>query len=130
MSDDQQSDDPNYRKRSEEVEQVAARIGSALGRFARRVAANAKPEAERRAKQARAAAEAARPHLERAATQARDYVQTHDEEIKRAAQAGARIAASRVVPPSLRPIVDAAERGLHGDVPPAAPKPDEPPRKG
>ena len=112
------------------AEEVAMRIGTALGRLARRVAASAGPEVERRAKQARTAAEAARPHIEHAAAQTRDYVQAHDEEIKRVAQAGARIAVSRVVPPSLRPIVDAAEQKLHGDEPPAGPKPDEPLRRG
>ncbi|MFA7249018.1 MAG: L-2-amino-thiazoline-4-carboxylic acid hydrolase [Dehalococcoidia bacterium] len=114
---------------TERFEQQAARVGGALGRIARNLADRAKPEAERRARQARAAAEAARPHVERAAQQARDYVQTHDEQIKHAAEAGARMAADRVIPPALRPIVNAAEQELrrHEDAPPAnAPRGQEP----
>lgn len=87
-----------------------------LGRFARRALAvgeqaarDARPEAERLAKQARAAAEAARPHIERAGQDAVRYVREHDTEIKEAAKAGARITARRAVPVPFRPVVDALD---------------------
>ena len=105
------------------------RSGGILGRFAKNIAARAKPEVELRAKQARAAAEAARPHVERAAQQAKDYVQTHDEEIMRAAETGARFAANRVIPPTIRPLVDAAEQELRRPAtPPQDNAPDTPHR--
>ena len=106
------------------LEEKAARVGGALGRIARNLAARAKPEVERRAKQARAAAEAARPHVERAAQQARDYAKAHDEQIMRAAETGARLAADRVIPPALRPIVNAAEQELRRREEPPAPRED------
>lgn len=102
----------------ERFEQQAVRVGGILGRMAKNIAARAKPEVERRVEQARAAAEAAAPHVERAAQQAKDYVQAHDEQIKRVAETGARIAADRLVPPVLRPIVNAAEQELRRPVPP------------
>lgn len=110
------------------LEERAARMGGALGRVARRLAERAKPEAERRAQQMRAAAEAARPHVERATQQARDFVEAHDDEIRRAAEAGARIAAERAVPPVLRPIVNAAEQELRrtDGAPPEPHEPREP----
>ena len=119
---------------AERLEERAAQIGGVLGRFARNLAARAKPEVERRAAQARAAAEAARPHMERAAQQAREYVETHDEQIRHVAESGARMAANRIVPPSLRPIVNAAEQELRRhDEPPAneddTPKSAPPPPK-
>jgi hypothetical protein len=106
-------------------------VGGILGRFARRAravggqaAAEARPEAERLARQARAAAEAARPHVERAGRDAARYVREHDQEIKDAATAGARIAAMRAVPVPFRPVVDAL--GASQPRPPlrAAPPPD------
>jgi len=108
----------------ERFEQKAVRVGGILGRMAKKIAERAKPEVERRVEQARAAAESAAPHIERAAQQAKDYVQTHDEQIKRVAETGARIAADRIVPPMLRPIVNAAEQELRR---PAPPREDEAP---
>lgn len=102
---------------AERLGEQAARVGGILGRMAKGLAARAKPEVELRARQARAAAEAARPHVERAAQQAKEYVQTHDEQIIRVAETGARFAADRVIPPAIRPIVDAAERELRRPAP-------------
>jgi hypothetical protein len=102
---------------AERLGEQAARVGGILGRMAKSLAARAKPEVELRARQARAAAEAARPHVERAAQQAKEYVQTHDEQIIRAAETGARFAADRVIPPAIRPLVDAAERELRRPAP-------------
>ncbi|MGE3857366.1 MAG: L-2-amino-thiazoline-4-carboxylic acid hydrolase [Dehalococcoidia bacterium] len=113
---------PHVPDEAERLEQKAARVGGILGRMARNIAARAKPEVELRAQQARAAAEAARPHVERAAQQAKDYVQTHDEELKRVAETGARFAANRVIPPAIRPLVDAAEQELRRPAP-LAPEP-------
>ncbi|MEX2446488.1 MAG: hypothetical protein WD734_04040 [Dehalococcoidia bacterium] len=109
--------------RADEIEAKAARLGGMVGRFARRFAADARPEAERAgrlaAERARlaaqhglAAAQAARPHVERAAGQARGYVHDHDDEIRRAARVAASLAATRAVPLPLRPIVDAASQEL------------------
>ncbi len=112
-----------------EWEETAARVGGALGRFARRARAaseqaiqDARPEAERLARQARAAAEAARPHVERAgrtvATEATRFAREHQDEIKRAARVGAELTARRVVPLPLRPLVDALEaEHLHRPAP-------------
>jgi len=111
---------------TERLEQKAVRVGGMLGRMARNLAARAKPEMELRAQQARAAAEAARPHVERAAQQAKEYVQTHDEEIKRAAESGVRFAANRVIPPAIRPLVDAAEQELRRPAPEPPPDLDAP----
>ena len=105
----------------ERLEERAAQIGGALGRMARKFAARAKPEVELRAKQARAAAEAARPHVERAAQQARDYVTEHQDQITHVAETGARIAADRIVPPMLRPLVDAAQQEIQRRDPPRPP---------
>ena len=91
------------------------RVGGMLGRLARRVVDSARPEAERAAAKARAAAQAARPHIERAAAQAADFAKAHDEEIRRVAEAGAHIAADRMVPPLLRPVVNAAREELRRD---------------
>ena len=118
---------------AERFEEKAARVGGILGRMAKNLAARAKPEVERHAKQARAAADAARPHVERAAQSARDYVETHDQQIMRAAETGARMAADRIVPPVLRPIVNAAEQELRrrdeplADAPPRADDAPKPP---
>jgi hypothetical protein len=101
--------------RQAEIEAKAARIGGILGRLARRVAANARPEAERAAQRARAAAEAARPHVEDAGRRAVEFARAHDQELLRAAELSARVAADRIVPPAVRPIVDAAELGLRRD---------------
>ena len=109
------------------IEQRAAQIGGTLGRLARNLAARAKPEFDRRAQQARSAAEAARPHVERAAQQTRDFVVAHDEEIKRVAETGARMAADRVVPPVLRPMVNAAQQELQRAIETPAAKPDDAP---
>ena len=107
---------------AERLEEQAARVGGFLGRMAKSIAARAKPEVELRARQARAAADAARPHVERAAQNAKEYVQAHDEEIRHAAETGARFAANRVIPPTMRPLVDAAEHEIRR----AAAPPDEP----
>ncbi len=114
----------------ERFEQQAVRVGGILGRMAKNIAARAKPEVERRVEQARAAADAAAPHVERAARQATDYVQAHDEQIKHVAETGARLAADRLVPPILRPLVNAAEQELRRPAPPHqgdAPQDDTPP---
>ncbi len=121
---------------AERLEEQAARVGGFLGRMAKSIAARAKPEVELRARQARAAAEAARPHVERAAQNAKEYVQAHDEEIRQAAETGARFAANRVIPPTIRPLVDAAEQELRrGAAPPddasedaAPPEAKQPPK--
>ncbi len=118
------------RKRQAEIEASASRLGGMIGRFARRVVTNAKPEVERAAAHARAAAETARPHLERAAAQAVDFAKAHEHEIKRVAERGARVVANGVVPQSLRPIMNAAEQELRrGPAPPEAP-PSPPPPEG
>ena len=111
---------------AERLEEQAAHLGRVLGRFARKLGERAKPEAERLAQQARTAAEAARPHVERAAQQAVDYVQAHEEEITRAAETGARFAADRIVPPALRPLVDAAEQELRRGEQPRPPAHEKP----
>ena len=104
----------------ESLEERAGRVGGMLGRMARNLAARAKPEAERRVQQARDAAEAARPHVERAAQQARDYVAAHEDQITHAAETGARLAADRIIPPVLRPIVNAAEQELRRTADPSS----------
>ena len=109
----------------ERLEERATQIGGALGRMARKFAARAKPEVELRTKQARAAAEAARPHIERAAQQARDYVTEHQDQITHLAETGARIAADRIVPPMLRPLVDAAQQEIQRRDPPRPPDANE-----
>jgi hypothetical protein len=77
--------------------------------MAQHAAEQARPEAQRLARQARAAAEAARPHLERAGREAGRYVREHDEELRRAAITGAEVAARHVMPPGVARIIDAAQ---------------------
>ncbi|MSQ30877.1 MAG: hypothetical protein EXR64_02460 [Dehalococcoidia bacterium] len=103
------------RGRQADMEAAAVRVGGILGRLARHIAANARPEAERALARARAAAEAARPHLGRAAAQAADFAKEYDAELRRVAGAGARIATDRIVPPLLRPIIDAAREEIGRD---------------
>lgn len=97
-------------------EATGARVGGALGRFARRAlsageqaARDARPEAERLAQKARAAAEAARPHVERVGRDAVRYARDHEDELKRAARVGAEFTARNAIPLPLRPVVDAIE---------------------
>ena len=109
----------------ERFERKAVRVGGILGRMAKNIAARAQPAVERGVERARAAAEAAAPHVERAAQQAKDYAQTHDEQIRRVAETGARMAADRIVPPVLRPMVNAAEQELRRPSNPREDTPDE-----
>ena len=92
-------------------EEMAARIGRSLGRFARaaRKAAQAQqPEAERLTQQA---IEAARPAAERAG----QFVREHETEIKQLGGAAARTAAYRAAPAPLRPVVSAVTAELLRD---------------
>jgi ElaB/YqjD/DUF883 family membrane-anchored ribosome-binding protein len=99
---------------------AASEVATSGAEEARRLAETARPEVERRAReatrQAKAAAEAARPHAERAIHGATDYVRTHQDDIRRASKTGARTAASTaaraVTPGPLRPAVDAMSREL------------------
>jgi NAD(P)-dependent dehydrogenase (short-subunit alcohol dehydrogenase family) len=129
------------RSRAGEFGTGATRLRGMTGRFVRRMAAEAKPQAERgaraAAKRARAAARAARPGVERAgaqtgaaakaarprarraAGQAREFVRTHPDELRRAGGFGARIAVTRLVPLVplpllLRPIVGAITQEFWG----------------
>jgi ElaB/YqjD/DUF883 family membrane-anchored ribosome-binding protein len=99
---------------------AASEVAASGAEEARRLAETARPEVERRAReatrQAKAAAEAARPHAERAIHDATEYVKTHQDDIRRASKQGARTAASTaaraVTPGPLRPAVDAMSREL------------------
>lgn len=81
-----------------------------------KLAKSARPEVERRAKQAKAAADSTRPHIEKKAREATDYVREHQDEIIRASKRGASVAASgaarAATPRPLRPAVDAMQREL------------------
>ena len=86
------------------------RAREALGR-AQQAAESARPEVERLAREARTRAEqavrVARPAAERLASDAVAFARDHDEELKAAAARAADLATQRVVPPTLRPMVDA-----------------------
>jgi len=109
--------DRSFRSALNSLRQVA----SEATEEAIKLAKSARPEVERRAKQAKAAADATRPHLERKAREATDYVREHQDEIVRASKRGASVAASgaarAATPRPLRPAVDAMQRELRN--PPA-----------
>ena len=95
---------------------VAGFAAAAGHEEARRLADAARPEVERRVKQAKAAAVAATPHIKQAATDATEYVREHQDEIRRGAKRGAGVVADQAVrtvtPRPLRPAIDAMKDEL------------------
>lgn len=119
------------RRRAEEagpslraVSEQARRTAQELSERAQHAAEAARPEAERLAKQAKAAADAARPHVEQAAHRAADYITSHEDELRNAATGAGKTIARGMVPPALRPAVNAFEHGLRDD--PSARQPSPP----
>ena len=99
-----------------DLARVAGEAAAAGGAEARRLADAARPEVERRAKQAKAAAGSATPHIKQVAADATEYVREHQDEIRRGARRGAGVVADQAVravtPRPLRPAINAMKDEL------------------
>jgi hypothetical protein len=100
------------------AEQRRPAAEQAVREAAERTQRATKPAMERLMAQAQSAAAAAKPHLEDAAQQAATYAREHESQFKAAGVKVAHVAAQRIVPPGLRPAVDALEAEF-------LPKPDD-----